>query len=72
MNRLHLPWKIALAICLTALLAAPVFAAEEDEKELPWDKTFNGHEMWMTDLGKALELSLVEKKPLLIDIYSRH
>ncbi len=72
MNRAQLPWKIALALCLTVLLAAPVFAAGEDEDELPWDQTFNGHEMWMTDLGKALELSLVEKKPLLIDIYSRH
>lgn len=72
MNRKQLPWKIALAICLTVLLTAPVFAAEEDEKELPWDQTFNGHEMWMTDLTKALELSRVEEKPLLIDIYSRH
>ena len=72
MNRAQLPWKIALAICLTALLAAPVFAAGEDEEELPWDKTFKGHEMWLTDLGEALELSRVENKPLLIDIYSRH
>ena len=62
-----------LALVIGALMVmAPNVIADTDDDKVPWYKAFNGHEMWMTNLDNALELSGKENRPLLIDIYSRH
>lgn len=61
-----------LSMCVLAgavlLLAAPVFAADEDAP--PWYETFKGHEMWTMSLDDGLARSNKEGKPMLIDLFS--
>ena len=63
-------WRTVVTLGLMTLFFAPVTAVAEKD-EAPWDQTFKGHEMWLTDLDEALALSVKENKPILIDIYAR-
>ncbi|GAB4320860.1 MAG: hypothetical protein Kow0074_11470 [Candidatus Zixiibacteriota bacterium] len=57
-----------LAIVWMAMGTSPVGADDED---VPWDKSFNGHEMWQTSLDDGLKMAGEMNRHLLIDIYSR-
>ncbi len=63
----------ALALGIV-ILAAPVSRAEEEKKdEGPrWDHSFNGHEMWSTNLEEATALAVKEGRPMLVDFYGLH
>ena len=73
-RNVNLPWQVALVVAmLFALgLTGTAIAAEDKAEEDKWDLTFDGHEMWMTDLPAAIKQAAREDKYLLIDIYSRH
>ena len=59
----------ALAVLGMAILMTSATPAADKDK-IPWDKTLNGHEMWMTSLDEALAASSKEGKHVLIDLYS--
>lgn len=67
-------WKMGLVVAMLLALGftTTAVAAEDEAEEDKWDLTFDGHEMWLTDLGAAMKQAAQEKKHLLIDIYSRH
>ena len=67
-QRFKLTAAVAALIAAVALLSSPLRAAQDDE--VRWDKTFKGHEMWLTSLDEALEVSSEENRPLIIDLYS--
>lgn len=59
----------ALALGI-AVLSAPIARAEEAKKDEPrWDESFNGHEMWSTDVVGALAQAAKEGRPALVDFY---
>lgn len=59
----------ALALGLV-VLTAPVARAEEEKKDEPrWDESFNGHEMWSTDVEGAIAQAAKEGRPVLVDFY---
>ena len=67
-KHLHTMFTMCVLTGVLLLLAAPVFAA--DEEEPTWHKTFKGHEMWMTSLDDALAASEKDGKPMLVDVFS--
>jgi hypothetical protein len=63
---------IALALgvlAVSGISAAPALA--DGGEDAPWDRTFKGHEMWLTSIDEGLKTSTELSKPLLIDLYSR-
>ena len=65
-------WIVGIALGI-AILAAPVSRAEEEKKDEPrWDHSFNGHEMWSTNLEEATALAVKEGRPMLVDFYGLH
>ncbi|HUU46644.1 MAG TPA: hypothetical protein VM118_13010 [Acidobacteriota bacterium] len=70
LQRVNPLWRVAVVVGVMLVLGLAGTAVAEEE-ELKWDETFDGHEMWMTDLPAAIKLAAQEGKPLLIDIYSR-
>ena len=62
----------ALALGIV-VLGASVSRADEAKKDEPrWDHTFNGHELWSTNVEEAIALGAKEGRPVLVDIYKLH
>lgn len=71
-NRKWIVGTAALALGI-AVLTAPLSRAEEAKKEEPrWDHSFNGHEMWSTNVAEAITLGAKEGRPVLVDVYKLH
>lgn len=62
--------RIAAFALAGAILAAAVPLVAEEKKDVDWEHSFSGHEMWVTSLDEAIAKSTAANKPLLIDFYS--
>lgn len=62
---------IALALLAMVWMVLVTGPAGAEDDEIPWDKSFNGHEMWQTSLDDGLKMAGETNRHLLIDIYSR-
>ncbi len=60
----------ALALGIV-VFGASVSRAEEAKKDdgPRWDESFNGHEMWSTNVEEAIVLGAKEGRPVLVDFY---
>lgn len=63
---------VTTACILTLVFLTVPSAANAEDEEPTWHLTFNGHEMWQTDLSEALKQSNRENKFVIIDIFSPH
>ena len=70
----HRKWKLAAGVAAAGfvLLAGPTARSQDKKEEPKWYETYNGHELWNTNLAQALTTSTKENKPLLVDFYKRH
>jgi len=57
----------ALLVLAAGLVIGQVALAADEEQ--PWERTFKGHEMWMTNIDSAFAISQAANKPLLIDFW---
>lgn len=68
----HMAHRIVLSVGVAAVVAfLATVALAEEEKEIPWDHAFNGHEMWTNSIEEGLKTSTELSRHLLIDLYSR-